>query len=458
MALPNVAIIGRPNVGKSSLFNAIVRRRISIEDPRAGITRDRVSAIAEFDGRRAEVIDTGGIGIVDADNLSKDIEQQIDVAIEEADVIVFVVDVRDGVTTLDKEVADRVRRLGKPTILVANKADTGKYMAMTGEFAALGTGEALAASAKEKRGIDTLRTRIAKALAAFPEEQEPEGEEGLKLAIAGKRNAGKSTLVNHLAKAVRVIVSEVPGTTRDSVDVPFEYEGRRFVAIDTAGLRKKRSMKEPVEFYSTHRAQRSIRRADVVVFLIDATTPISEVDKKLASYIVEEKKPVIVTVNKYDLAKDIDPEKYRKYLDEQLSGITFAPMAFVSALTGFNVAAILETAEDLRAQARYRATTGELNRLVESIVARRKPRAVRGRLPKIYYATQSHVEPPTIVFFVSNPAAFDANYVRYMENALRKELPFAEVPLKIVFRESKGPGRSGAAAPRRPEARGRRPE
>ncbi len=439
MPLVKIAILGRPNVGKSTLFNALARRRIAIEDPTAGITRDRVSTLVDLNGRRAELIDTGGIGIVDADNLAEDVERQIAIAMQEADIIVFVVDVRDGVTPLDKEVADRVRRLAKPTVLVANKADVRKFTFLTGEFLALGVGEPFAVSAKERRGLDELRSALAKMSSAFPDDPgEPAGDEPLKLAIVGKRNAGKSTLVNHLAHEVRVIVSDVPGTTRDSVDVPFEYGGRRYLAIDTAGLRKKRSIKESVDFYSSHRTERSIRRADVTIFLMDSTVPVSIVDKKLASYVVAEARPVIIAINKFDLAEGIEPEEYRKYVEAHLSGLRFAPMAFVSAKTGFNIGGLLGIADDLAAQARYRTTTGELNRIVEAIVQRRRPRAAGGRLPKIYYATQSGIEPPTIVFFVSDPEAFDANYVRYVENALRKELPFAEVPLKIVFRKSSG--------------------
>lgn len=440
MPLAKIAIVGRPNVGKSSLFNALARRRIAIEDPHAGITRDRIAAEVKIDRRRAELIDTGGIGIVDADNLTEDIENQIAIAMKEADIILFVVDVRDGVTPMDKTVAERLRKLEKTVILIANKADVRKYENLTGEFHKLGFGEAMAVSAKEKKGLDNLREELDRLLAPFKEPEEEEGgEEPLQLAIVGKRNAGKSTLVNQLAKEIRVIVSNVPGTTRDSVDVPFEYEGHRYLAIDTAGLRKAKSVKESVDFYSIHRTQRSIRRADVTVFLIDAVTKVSDVDKKLASYVVEENKPVIVAINKYDLAESIEPEKFREYIDAQLPGVAFAPMVFISAATGFNISGLLDLARDLKTQANYRATTGELNRIIEAIVSRRRPRASGNRLPKIYYGTQTNVSPPTIVFFVSDPESFDANYVRYVENSLRKELPFSEVPLKIVFRQSKGP-------------------
>lgn len=439
MELPKIAIVGRPNVGKSSLFNVLAHRRISIVDAQAGITRDRVSAEVGFGSRRAEIIDTGGMGIEDADDLTADVEAQIEVAMREADVLLFVVDVREGVVPLDTHVADRLRRLEKPVILVANKADTPKHMDFGGEFTALGLGEAVVISTMHSRGLGALKDEVEDALRGFPPEGEaPEGQAAVKIAIVGKRNAGKSTLVNHLAGEVRVIVSEVPGTTRDSVDVPFEFEGARFVAIDTAGLRRRKSVKEPVDFYGMARTRRSIRRSDVVLFLLDCTDRISAVDKKLGSYIVEEKKPVVMALNKFDLAEGTKPEAFREYIDGQLRGLHFAPMVCVSALRGFNVPGLLEVARDLWGQVNHRVTTAELNRVVGEIWQRRRPRAVHGRLPKMYYATQVAVAPVTIVLFVSNPRSFDKNYVRYVENALRATFPFEEVPLRIIMRESRG--------------------
>jgi GTP-binding protein len=437
MTLPKVAIVGRPNVGKSTLFNVLVGRRISIEDSNAGITRDRVTAEATLAGRRLELIDTGGIGIVDADNLTEDVERQIEIAMTEADVIIFVADVRDGVAPLDREVARRLRKLGKPTIMVVNKADTPGVALGASEFIALGMAQPFPVSAKGKIGLEELREAIAAALEGFPAEQETPAAQGpLKLAIVGKRNSGKSTLVNYLAGEARVIVSEVPGTTRDSVDVPFEFEGARYLAIDTAGLRKRSSVKASVDFFSIHRTQRSIRRSDVTILLLDCTKPLSEVDKKLADYIVAEHKPTVVALNKYDLAGDVEPKKFSKYIAANLTGLAFAPMVFMSAKTGFNIDGLLTLAQDLYAQANCRVTTGELNRIVKLIYQTRRPRVSGRRLPKIYYVTQSAVAPPTIVFFVSNPGAFDENYVRYVENSLRKALPCSEVPIKIVFRDS----------------------
>ncbi|MCD6404197.1 MAG: ribosome biogenesis GTPase Der [Planctomycetes bacterium] len=444
MHLPRIAVVGRPNVGKSSIFNVLARRRIAIVDEQAGITRDRVSAEIRIGARRAEIIDTGGMGIEDADDLTADVERQIEIAMREADVLLFVVDIRDGVTPLDEFAADRVRRLEKPVILVANKADNPNLANLAGEFPALGVGEALVTSTKHNRGIGDLRESLEEALADFPVEGQAPQETGpVKIAIVGKRNAGKSTLVNYLAGESRVIVSDVPGTTRDSVDVGFEIEGRRFVAIDTAGLRRAKSVKEAVDYYGMTRTHRSISRADVVIFLMDCSTSISAVDKKLGASIVEAHKPVVIALNKYDLASDVDPEKFRKYIDARLKGLSFAPVVFISAATGFNVGAALEIAEDLWSQANSRVTTGELNRAVAAIVERRRPRAAGGRLPKVYYATQAAVAPVTIVLFVSNPKAFRRNYIRYVENALRRTFFFEEVPLRIILRES-----GGGAGPR----------
>ncbi len=461
VVLPKIAIVGRPNVGKSSLFNVLARRRIAIVDARAGITRDRVSAHVEVDGLEVELIDTGGMGIEDVDDLTGEVERQIAIAMEEADLILFVVDVREGVAPLDEYVAERVRRAEKPVILVANKADNPRIATGAGEFHILGCGAPVATSTSHSRGVGELKERLVAELPrlGMPEER-PARAAGLKIAIVGKRNAGKSTLVNHLAGHARVIVSEVPGTTRDSVDVPFEYDGGRFVAIDTAGLRRSRSVKEAVDFYSISRTRSSIRRADVVLLLIDCTSKVSAVDKKLASFVVEETKPVVIVVNKYDLAGGVEPESFREYIDDNLKGMVFAPMVFISARTGFNVPAVLQVAEEVAAQASTRVGTGELNRLVREMFQQRRPPRYSGSVPKIYYATQTGVAPVTIVFFVSNPKAFTANYMRYMQNFLRRELPFKEVPLRLLLRESgrqRGEGsRRGAKSTQHPRSSRRR--
>ncbi len=433
MALPVVVIVGRPNVGKSSLLNALTRQRISIVDPRAGITRDRVSVLMEHEQRYFELVDTGGIGIVDDDSLETHVESQIQYAIAQADLIIFIVDVRDGITPLDQSIADMLRRLEIPVIPVANKVDDQRLEPEVGQFARLGFGAPLMVSAHHGRGrrelleavIEQLGDRAGEAPAAA----------AMKLAILGKRNAGKSTIVNALAGAERVIVSEVPGTTRDAIDVHFEIDGQPFTAIDTAGVRKKKSM-QGIDFYSFSRAMRSIRRADVVLYLIDATVAVSEVDLKLLRAILDEYRPVVIGINKWDLVKGrADAEDYSRYLGEIMPLYPYAPLTFMTASTGRNVRATVETALSLFKQARTRLTTGQLNRVLQVILEARGPSAKRGtKQVKIYYATQVATAPPTVVFFCNSPSNVTENYRRYMENRLREVTAFKEVPIRLLFR------------------------
>ncbi len=434
MSLPLVVIVGRPNVGKSSLLNALARERISIVDPRAGITRDRVSTVLEHEGRYCELVDTGGIGVVDADHLEQHVEEQIRFALERADLIVFVVDVTDGLTPLDATVAERLRQTARPVIVAVNKVDSPRHEPEVGQFARLGQGEPLAVSALHGQGRAALLARIFALVgdAAATELETPE----MKLAIVGKRNAGKSTLVNALAGEPRMIVSEIPGTTRDAVDVRFERDGRPFVAIDTAGVRKKSSMSD-IDFYSYTRALRSIRRADVVLLLIDALVPVAEVDLKLATAVLDEYKPIVIAINKWDLAQETGakPGDFDEYLGRVLPQISYAPVVFLTAKTGRNVYAAVDLAQSLHNQARQRLTTGRLNAALQEILALRGPSPKRGTKPvKIYYATQIAVAPPTIVFFCNDPGLVRDDYRRFMQNRLRELTPFKEVPIRMLFR------------------------
>jgi GTP-binding protein len=432
MPLPIVVIVGRPNVGKSSLLNSLARERISIVDPRAGITRDRVSTIIDFSDRYFELVDTGGIGIIDDQHLEEHVEQQIQYAIARADVIVFLVDVADGVMPLDASVAELLRRVGKPVILAANKVDSPAREPEAGQFIRLGFGEPLCTSALHGYGREALLERVVQALG--PGDERPEAPV-MKLAIVGKRNAGKSTLVNSLAGEERMIVSEIPGTTRDAVDVQFERDGRQFVAIDTAGVRKRASMRD-VDFYSYTRALRSIRRADVVMLLIDATVPVAEVDLKLARAVLDEYKPVVITINKWDLAKDqATTGQFADYLTEVIQPLRYAPITFMTAKTGHNVQAAVDVAASLHKQAHTRVGTGKLNQALQTILEQRGPSAKHGTQPvKVYYATQVALAPPTVVFFCNNAGAVTENYRRYMENRLREYLPFKEIPIRLLFR------------------------
>ncbi len=438
MNLPQVVIVGRPNVGKSSIFNWLAGRRLAIVDHTAGVTRDRISQLIHEEDRFFEVVDTGGIGIEDTDNLTKFIEEQIEIGIETADVILFVVDTRAGLVPLDEQVAKRLRYVDKPILCVANKTDNAALDPQADEFYRLGRGRLIRVSTLQNRSRGQLLEMIVERLPQLPDEDDlnlvDTDESVMKVAIVGRRNVGKSTLVNTLAKAKRMITSEVPGTTRDSVDVRFEMDGKAFVAIDTPGLRRTGSIKTNIDFYSTHRAQRSIRRADVVLMFFDPSQRISKVDKQLCSYISENYKPCIFVVNKWDLMHGAMPtEKWVSYLRDTFKTMWHVPIAFITGQTGKNVKALMNHAQMLYSQSHERISTGELNRLIRKAIVRHPPHLYRGKRPKVYYATQVSNQPPTIVLFVNNPKAFSAQYLRYLLGVFRDQLSFGEVPIKLYF-------------------------
>lgn len=436
MFLPTVAIIGRPNVGKSSLLNCLARKRISIVDPTSGVTRDRISIEIEHEGRLFELIDTGGLGLKDDVEFAHEIEVQIEIALQKANLIIFVVDVRKGITPLDVEVTERLRKIKKPILLVVNKCDTPKFELQAGEFYKLGLGEPLPISALERHGRSNLLDKIVATLPEISEEQKTL-KPLMKIAIVGKRNAGKSTLINTLANEERVIVSEIAGTTRDSVDVRFEIEGKPFVAIDTAGIRKKKQIQGSIEFYGMSRVERSIRRADVVLLLIDAPRKISQVDKKIGDFIKTQFKPCILVINKWDLAEGVEVDQFTDYIQSRLPGLYFAPLSFISAVNGQNVIETIELAQEIFQQAHTRVSTSELNKVLEHAFALHHPRKRKNKIAKMYYATQVSVCPPTFVLFVNHKSLFNADYERYLSNQLRKDLPFHEIPLRFYFRPKK---------------------
>jgi GTP-binding protein len=442
--LPRVVIAGRPNVGKSSLFNRLAERRIAIEDPTAGVTRDRLVQRIELDGRVIELVDTGGMGFDDPDGLTERIDAQIEAGLGEAAVVLFVVDVRAGLLPDDAEVARRLRRVGVPVLLVANKADTAKFDAQAADFAALGFGEPLVVSALQNRHRDELVAAILERLPP-PTDTEPDSAElpEMKLAIVGRRNVGKSTFVNALAREERVITSPVAGTTRDSVDVRFEVDGRAFLAIDTPGLRRTKSRTTDLDFYATHRAERSIRRADVVLLFFDATEPIGKVDKQLADTIAEASKPVVLVVNKWDLyAADVQRQEWIDYLRDTFRTMPWAPVAFVTATTGRNAKAVIDTAQRLFRQSRERVPTARLNAVLrEAVEANPPPADGRGRPVRLFYATQVETAPPTIVISASAPRSVSDPYRRYLLGCFRRSLPFREVPMLLHLR-----GRGGQRA------------
>jgi GTP-binding protein len=432
MPVPQVAIVGRPNVGKSSLFNWLARRRLAIVDDYAGLTRDRMTTLIEAEGRFFELIDTGGIGIEDDDDLTADVVRQIDLAINSADVILLVVDVQTGLMPLDQEVVERLRGVERPVILVANKADQQHHDVLAEEFHRLGRGHLIQVSTTQNRNRDELIQLIVDRL---PEPNaETIAQPSMKLAIVGRRNVGKSTFVNSLAQTERMIVSEVPGTTRDSVDVHFQMDGQTFIAIDTPGLRKRKSQRTDLEFYGLHRAQRSIRRADVVLVFFDAAETVSKVDKQLMGYVIEHHKPCIFVINKWDLMHGtVTTDRWVKYLRHQFPTLAYAPIAFVTGETGKNVKALLNHATMLFKQATARVTTGQLNRIIHAAVEAHQPPPYQNRRPKIYYATQVAIEPPTIVLVCNEPKAFSNDYQRYLIGILRDHLPFGEVPIKLYL-------------------------
>jgi len=435
MALPIVAIIGRPNVGKSSLLNALAGEMISIVEPTAGVTRDRVSTFIGRDDRYFELIDTGGYGIVDADQLSGHIERQILRAIESAQLVLFMVDIRDGVTPLDEKVARLLRNYNLDVIGVANKADNAKMFPAAAEFAKLGFGEFLCISATNNLNKSVLLDRIFERLAHL--EPGSPAEPVMKIAVVGKRNSGKSTLVNAMVGSERVIVSETPGTTRDAIDVRFEKDGKTIVVIDTAGVRKKGKMADSIEFYSYVRAERSINRADVILFLIDAAVPVSQVDKKLARFIAGEYKSCIIVVNKWDLAMDSAATgDYEEYLGKLLPGLRYAPLAFTTATEAKNVQSVLDLAAEIFKQATTLIPTAKLNKAFEQIKTEHVGAARRRSTgwPKIYYATQVAVNPVSILMFVNKPDLFDENYRRFIVSRLQSILPVEEVPIRLMAR------------------------
>jgi GTP-binding protein len=445
MGLPQVVIVGRPNVGKSSLFNWLVNKRVAIVDDVAGVTRDRLTHLLNVDDRYFELVDTGGIGVEDSDNLTAHVEQQIETALESASVILFIVDTRDGLVPLDQEVSNRLRYVTAPIICVANKTDTPHLDSQADEFYRLGRGKLAKISTRENRGKDELLEMIVERLPPPVEEAPPE-EPAMKVAIVGRRNTGKSTFVNSLAQAERMIVSEVPGTTRDSVDVQFELDGKVFIAIDTPGLKRTKSIASDLEFYSTHRAQRSIRRADVVLLFFDAAQQISKVDKQLCEYVDQQYKPCIFVVNKWDLyAQSVPTEKWVRYLHETFRTLRYAPIAFVTGKTGKNVKALVNHAQMLFKQARSRVSTAELNKVLRAALEKNPPPLFKGRQPKIYYATQVGIEPPTIVLFCSEPRGLTHTYQRYLLGVFRDHLPFGEVPIKLYLRSRKAGEGSSAA-------------
>ena len=431
-ARPLVAVVGRPNVGKSTLFNKLVGKRVSIVEDVEGVTRDRLYCDTDWCGKAFTLIDTGGLDVRSDDEMLSHIREQAKVAVDIADCILFVVDGRAGVTSNDREVASFLRRSGKPIVLAVNKLDNNE-VDKTYDFYELGIGEPFAVSAVQGMGLGDLLDAVAEHLP----ECDGDGEDDvLDIAIVGKPNAGKSSLTNKILGYDRVIVSNIAGTTRDAIDTPFERDGVRYNLIDTAGIRKKSSVDRGVEQYSVLRALAAVRRADVVFVVIDSADGVTEQDVKICGYVHEQGKPSVIVMNKWDaVEKDTHTSAIMtKQLAAQLKFMDYFVAVYVSAMTGQRVEKLLAEARNVYEQASRRITTSVLNDVVRDAILAVEPPSDNGRRLKVLYATQSDVCPPTFVFFVNDEKLVHFSYRRYLENSLRKAFEFRGTPIRLVFR------------------------
>ena len=433
---PVIALVGRPNVGKSTLYNRLVGYRSSIVEDKPGVTRDRIYGEGEWLDNEFTVIDTGGIDPTSDDVLLKDIRWQAELAIDESDVILFIVDGRAGVTSTDREVAQLLRKSDKPVILVVNKIETYDDVEMkTFEFYELGLGDPFPISAEHGMQIGDL---LDKTVDHFPEEDEDGlDDDRLKMAFIGRPNVGKSSLTNYLLGRKRVIVSDMPGTTRDAIDTPMEYDDKKYTLIDTAGIRRKSKVRENVEYYSVVRAFKAVDRSDVVLMVFNAVDGVTAQDKRIVGYAHEAGKGVILIFNKWDLVEK-DDRTMKRYMDkvyDDLKFLSYAPIVFTSALSGKRVMEILDIAEFVAEEHAKRVPTGVLNEVVEEAVAMMSPPSYKGKRLKVYYATQTGVKPPTFIFFVNDPELMHFSYQRYLENSIRDAFGFNGTSIRLLTRQ-----------------------
>jgi len=453
MASRMVALVGRPNVGKSTLFNRLIGKRRAIVEDIPGTTRDRLYDETEWDGERFIIVDTGGLEVgpeskrkptgkrnslsTASEGFVWEIREQAELAIQEADIIVMVTDAVDGPTGADEEVADALRRSNKPVVLAVNKADNEKRVNDAYEFYALGLGEPYAISALHGRGIGELLDEIVKDLPPEPPESKTDG---VRVALVGRPNVGKSSLLNALLGEDRAIVSDIPGTTRDALDIHLTWEDEPLVLVDTAGIRRRGKIDRGIEKYSVIRSLKAISRADVVLLLIDAVEGVTAQDAHIGGYILEESKSVVVVVNKWDLVvKDTyTMNEFRTKIRSELKFLDYVPVIFISALTHKRVNTVLPTALRVQAQRLIHVSTSELNHMMGEAIHRHAPPSRAGKRLKFYFATQAAVDPPTFVFFVNDATLVHFTYSRYIENQLRTLYQFEGTPLKLVFRDHRG--------------------
>lgn len=433
---PIVAIIGRPNVGKSAFFNRIIGRRISIVEDTPGITRDRIYAETEWRGRSFILIDTGGIEPDSKDEILMQMRRQAQAAVETAHVVLFLVDMKTGVTAADMDVAKMLLKAGKPVVLAVNKVDrVGEPPADFYEFYNLGLGEPVAVSALQSLGLGDVLDLVYE---HFPEpDDENTEDETIRVAVIGRPNAGKSSLINRILGEERLIVSNIPGTTRDAVDTPYEKDGQKYLFIDTAGIRRKSKVEESVEKYSVMRSLAAIERADVCILLIDADAGVTEQDAKIAGYAHEEGKASIVLVNKWDLVEKETGtmNQYRTKIQEQLSFMTYAPVEFISAKTGSRMDKIFPLIRSVAQQNSMRIKTGALNDIINEATLKVQPPSDKGKRLKIYYGTQPSTKPPTFVLFVNSKELAHFSYIRYLENQIRTAFGMEGTPIRFIIRE-----------------------
>lgn len=437
MEKPLVAIVGRPNVGKSTLFNKLCGKRISIVKDEPGVTRDRIYGDAEWCGYSFSLVDTGGLDVKNKSDFQVNITKQAELAVELADVVIMLVDGKEGLVPADHDAANFLRKYNVPVVLVVNKLDNNE-MEKSYEFYELGLGEPMVISAEQSLGIgDMLDVVVSK----FKFRVSPdEDKEKIKIAIVGKPNAGKSSLLNRLTNSNRVMVSNVAGTTRDAIDTPFKYNNRDYILIDTAGIRRKRSIEnESVELYSVIRAFEAVRRADVVLIVVDCADGLTEQDVRIAGYVHEQGKPSIIVMNKWDTIEKDDKtiNKFNEKLSEDLKFMSYFTPLYVSALNGQRVNKIMETVEKVYENANRRIGTSVLNNILSEAVLTNEPPMKSGKRCKIYYITQASVAPPTFVFFVNDKNLIHFSYERYLENCIRKAVDFSGTPIKIIIK-SKG--------------------
>ncbi|MCJ8341314.1 MAG: ribosome biogenesis GTPase Der [Cetobacterium sp.] len=433
---PIVAIVGRPNVGKSTLFNKLVGDRVAIVDDQPGVTRDRLYRETEWNGKEFVLVDTGGLEPRNNDFMMSKIKQQAEVAMNEADVILFVVDGKGGLNPLDEEIAYLLRKKNKPVVLCVNKIDN--FLAQQDDvydFWGLGFEHLVAISGEHKVNLGDMLDVVVDLVEKV---ETPEEEEGLKVAIIGRPNAGKSSLVNRLSGEERTIVSNIAGTTRDAIDTVIEFDGNKYVLIDTAGIRRKSKVEESLEYYSVLRAIKTIKRADVCLWMIDGSEGLTEQDKRIAGIAFEEKKPIIIVINKWDAIPDKDGKTMKKMREElyaELPFLSYAPIEFVSALTGQRTTKLLEQAEMIFAEYNKRISTGLLNTVIKEAVIMNPAPTRKGRVVKINYATQIATAPPRFVLFCNYPELIHFSYSRYIENKLREAFGFDGSPVDVIFQK-----------------------